>query len=195
MYDSMTCSLLSYRSVLIDHILTSFKDTRNKLVYVYFDYKAQDEQSFTGLVGYLLRQACLLAGYIPQALERHYEEYIQYRRPATTDELVQILTDSFKDFQMYAIFDAFDEYGEAAQKRALTLFPQLQQAGYRLLVSARPHLTASLEKALDRPAILRIEADQEDLHGYVQQRVQETKNFNETLETQCLELISDVQGV
>jgi hypothetical protein len=164
-------------------------------VYIYFDYKAQDEQSFTGLVGYLLKQACLLAGHIPQALERLYDEYIRSRRSATTDELVQILTDCFEDFQMYGIFDAFDECGEPAQKRALSLFPQLQQAGYRLLVSTRPHLSASLEKALDPPAILRIEADQGDLHGYVRQRVRETKNLNATLETQCFELISNVQGV
>jgi hypothetical protein len=163
------------------------------VVYVYFDYKAQESQTRMNITRSLLKQILYRSHDIPPALERLYESSIQHNTQLELRTLDSHLTSCFQESPVYAVFDAMDECSDDYQEEMVSFFSKLQNSGCRLLISTRPHLLA-LRNQLDVCAI-DITANAGDLREYIIKRLKKATNKNPTLETKCLELIKKVDGM
>lgn len=96
-------------------------------------------------------------------------------------------------FRIYAVFDGLDECGDADQTCVLSLLAHLQELGYRLLISSRPHI--HLQDQLGHTQTFEVSADESDLRNYVTARLKQVRNSARTLEGKCLELVKSTQGM
>src|SRR5947207_3526492 len=183
------------RSIAIDHLNNLFHQGQEKvkLVYVYFDYKAQQTQTLTNVVESLLKQLVSQLETVPPELDALYEESIRKITRPETSKLSETLLSLLKGFCTFAVFDALDECSEKHQAKILSLFSDLQKSACRLLVSSRPHIQC-LEKLTDR-LTFSVVADESDLRNYIIFRLKKERNKNEVLEARCLQLSKGAEGM
>jgi hypothetical protein len=94
----------------------------------------------------------------------------------------------------YLVFDAVDECDDGNLDSVLELFSKLQTS-CRLLISTRPHLVQSLRDQISDMHLINIHGEITDMGNYVTERLRMAKNSNLSLETLCLDLIKDVNGM
>jgi hypothetical protein len=166
--------------------------------FVYFDYKGQHTQATADVIACLLKQVLTRFDDVPPEIVTFYDCHASKgERPNHDDHqsaLLQFLTNHSKKFTVYAVFDALDECDELYQSELFTLFGTLQQSGYRLLGSFRPHL-GHFQKVLGNPQILEVRANELDLAKYAATRLKEKGNKIPELEDQCLQLTKGVDGM
>lgn len=75
----------------------------------------------------------------------------------------------------------------------LEIFAHLQQSGYRLLISSRPHLYKLLHRLNDTKT-LEVCANESDLRNYIITRLNEEGHVSDKFKAKCLNLINDVRG-
>lgn len=165
-----------------------------RIGYIYFDYKAQQGQSGNYIAGTLLKQLVSQSTYIPADLESLYDESVSTASPINMTALIQFLTSLSKEFRIYTVFDAMDECSEDHQQDILSLLSSLAQSGYRILLSSRPHLHI-LRDQLGTLSTLTISADETDLECYAKARLIAERNRNEELESRCIVLVKESQGM
>ena len=157
------------------------------MIYVYFDYKAQHEQTGPYVARTLLKQLLYLSEGIPLALEHLYDEYIKSNTQPTVFALSEIIAWYSRTSPVFAVFDALDECADHLQKEILSLLEVLQKSRCQIMVSARPHLEG-IEGQLCVEK-LRIAANPSDLKNYILSRLESERNINRSLEMGCLKLI------
>ena len=170
------------RSIAIDHLLENLEESNSKVIYIYFDYKSQLHQTPREIAGQLLRQLVSSEAKIPPTIEELYDDCIKAdrkpvfrqgvcqkrgktvkasgdatKKPQTLVELIQWFAQTF---QVFAIFDAFDECGEQWQTDMLKLLSDLQASGFSLLQSTRlercKDATVGTENQQDQDAFTRL---------------------------------------
>ena len=110
-------------------------------------------------------------------------------------ELIHLIDLCSRKFSSrYAVFDALDECRDACQMEVLRLFVHLQQSGYRLLISSRPHLHKFLCQLNDAQT-LEIHVNASDLENYITTRLSKEGNISDKFKDKCLGLINDVGGM
>lgn len=162
------------------------------MVYVYFDYKAQQSQAGIHVAKSLLKQLLCRSDNIPSELESLYNESIRTSGKPDIPTFTQLLKLYAQKFSIYAIFDALDECSDDHQKELLSLFADLQKGAYRLLISSRPHLP-HLRDRLGSTKTLEIGAEESDLTNYVTARLDNERHNNLHLRVKCIELMKGVQ--
>ena len=185
------------RSIAIDHLINKFRDENVKVVYVYFDYKAERTQTTIDVVRSLLKQLLSQFDNLPPELEPLYTLYGKSIRTSTRPDIticIRLLASCSQISSIYAVFDAIDECSDVYQKEVLELFAHLQKSGYRLLISSRPHLYKLLHQLSDTET-LEICANEADLRNYITTRLNEEGNVSEKFKAKCLELINNVGGM
>lgn len=164
------------------------------MVYVYFDYKAQQTQTVTHVARLLLKQLLAQSHGLSPELEALYETSTQECYDPDLPTLMWHLAWYSERFPVYAVFDALDECNETQLDDMILFFTELQKISYRLLVSCRPHLQ-NLSNQLRDPITFEIEANEYDLRNYVTYRLEKEKNRNVALEQKCQDLVKNVQGM
>lgn len=163
-------------------------------MYIYFDYKAQKTETAIDVARTLLKQLVTQCHNLPTGLEALYERATKTDTDPDLAAFVEYLKIFSQSFPIYAVFDAMDECADDCQEPILALFAELQESGWRLLISCRPHLE-SLQDQWRNIQIFEIVADESDLKNYILTRLQKEKNNNAILEMKCLELAKGVKGM
>jgi hypothetical protein len=169
------------------------EEEKAKVIYFYFDYKAQAKQTEIYIVRTLLKQILCQIPDIPSDIESFYNAVTaENRNPGLTD-LIRFLTSHSKS-QIHAIFDALDECDNEYQLEILSLFAVLEKSGFKLLISMRPHMKIGYEHLISFKTII-IEANEADLENYVLAILKIKRNKNNELKRRCLELINEAEGM
>jgi hypothetical protein len=165
---------------------------------VYFDYKARQAQSGTDIATNLLKQLLGQVTVVPQELEALYtlyDESIRTNGRPDRTTLTDILTSCTHKFRIYGVFDALDECDECDQDEISSLLTHLEQSGFRLLISTRPHLNLGKEWGSTVLKFYTISAQKSDLKLYIAARLEKERNCSDTLKAGCLALIHGIQGM
>jgi hypothetical protein len=164
-----------------------------KVIYIYFDYKAQAKQTELYVAGTLLKQILYQIPEIPADIESFYNDFFTKNEILSTNDLTRFLTAHSKP-RTYAILDALDECNGHYQQKILSLLSVLEKSGFKLLISMRPHLKIDQDHLISIKAVT-IEANEADLGNYVLTILQVKKNKIDELKRQCLELIKEAKGM
>ena len=182
------------RSIAIEYLKNQFENQKSwKLVYIYFDYKAQQSQTPTHVVESLLKQLISQLETIPLDLDVLYEESIRKAMRPETNKLREVLLLLLKEPWTFAVFDALDECSQHHQAKILSLFADLQKLECRLLVSSHPHIQR-LQELTDK-LTFNVMADESDLMNYIIFRLKKERNTNKDLEERCLQLSKGAEGM
>jgi hypothetical protein len=186
----LTISVLTYRSIAVDYI----NDQTAKVIYIYFDYKSQQNQTCIDIARSLLRQLLSQLTTIPNNITDYFEECISQSRTPDIDIIVENLMSLSSVSLVYAIFDAMDECRENNLSKVLEVFNKLQKS-FRLLISTRHHLVQNLRDNISNIELIDIKADMNDMENYVRKRLCMTKNAKPSLEERCVDLVKGVHGM
>jgi hypothetical protein len=164
-----------------------------KVMYIYFDYKAQARQTDVYVVGTLLKQILLQVPDIPADIESFYDDSIAKEKKPSINDLTRFFTSHMK-LRTYVVFDALDECDDKYQQEMLLLFGVLEKSGFKLLISMRPHIRVDQDHLISVKTVT-IEANAADLENYVRVILQVKKNKNNVLERRCLDLVKEAKGM
>jgi hypothetical protein len=163
------------------------------LIYVYFEYKAQQTHNGLDIVSNLLGQVVSQLDIIPAELEIMFNKNLKKSTRPDEKQITRILLSCSQKVPVYAIFDAVDECHDVYQDNVLSLFADLLHSRYRLLISSRPHLTKLRETLVDTQTF-NISAAKSDLRTFILARLK-NQNKDAELELGCINLIDGVKGV
>ena len=170
------------------------------VVYVYCDFNAQDEQSATGLLGALLKQAASALETIPDQLQKAFRG--SKRAGGSRLQLKDILAMLVKSLScLRRVFICIDALDEFPVKRRPELWESLQQImrkcpATRLFLTGRPHIRDEVNKYFPGTAeMLPVSPDQDDIKSYLSIRLSRDPEFDamdEELEADILRIIPEV---
>jgi hypothetical protein len=163
------------------------------VVYIYFNYQSRDTQSAVQITRTIVKQ--LISGLeIPEELRSIYEQSLRKDLHLGMKELIPILELCSRRFSSrFAIFDALDECSDMHKNDILDLFVNLQEFGYKLLISGRPPL-AECYLSLSNACTLEIKAAEKDIKTYIIQKMKD-KKAHEKVQPCCLELAKAAGGM
>ena len=182
------------RSIVIDDLLELFAHKDAKVIYMYFDYQARQNQSAVAVVGNLIKELLYQCDDIPAELELLYLQSVKNNAKPNITAFTQILVSYAQQSPIYAVFDALDECSEDQQEDLFTLFSILERSNFKLLISCRPHLQ-NLGDHLSSLQNISIHAEESDLENYILHRLRKERTSSDILKNRCLELIGNVHGM
>lgn len=163
------------------------------MVYIYFDYKAQQTQTAGNVARSLLKQLeCNQVDLSPD-LEELYENSIRKGKEPSITAFTYLLKSYAQKYPVYAVFDAMDECADEYRDNMFTFFNELQKQDYRILISSRPH--QSLPCQLNDVTPFEIAADRQDVERFILDRLERAGNKISALQNKCLNLADDAQGM
>jgi hypothetical protein len=142
------------------------------------------------IVRILLKQFLCQSDSIPQSVENAYDEWSSRRK--VPDEAIfsgQLIASLAKLPSAFVMLDALDECSEETLQKVISLIHQIKHSGVNVFCTSRTHLI-SLEKELDNPTMIRIEAQDDDVRKYLTKRLSEEKRFSR-IRGQILERLTD----
>jgi hypothetical protein len=142
----------------------------------------------------LIKQLLSCSNLSPK-LELFYDECITQAAPPSSADLIPHLTSYSQNFPVYAVVDAIDECSDGQQAEMISLFSELQNSGFKLIVSGRPHVQNAITDQLRDSETFEISADRYDVQNYIRTRLKKEENKNLALEEKCLDLANNVQGM
>lgn len=161
--------------MVIDHLEARAKAANYGIVYVYFDYKEQDQQTPTRVLAGLVKQlACKLPN-LPASIEALYDKLVVERRKPSLDELYVTLFDISKSFsRLFLIFDALDECNPEKQRaKLLPLFHRMaEDNGASLFITSRPH-PDDIQDSFGNGAKIELLAQDQDIETYIDGKINE----------------------
>jgi hypothetical protein len=164
---SRVCKLI-VRSVVIDYLKNRFQKERVAVVYVYFDYKDQQNQKGATIIASLLKQLVCKLQNLPLQLETLYNECVCSHTRPDISILRQLFVESSQELSsVYVVFDALDECGKQQLDDILSFVKLLQESRANVLLTMREHLRY-IVKIFKDPVILPISAEEHDVRNYLQ---------------------------
>ena len=170
--------LLNHRSVVVDYLQNNYADKDTTVAYVYCNYKDQAAQTASNLIACLARQIIGHSNTLPQELITLQNDLGQKNRRPSLDELKNLLKSLLSHYQRtYIVVDALDEC-EAIRERRLLLpvLESLPNSLTRLFVTSRPN-SEDIFEVFGRASQIAIAAPASDLRRYIQERMDERKEF------------------
>ena len=188
-------------SLVIDR-LCDLADVGNTVVTgVYCDFHAQNEQTTTGLLGILLKQAISALEPIPEEVQKAFENSkggVGGRR-LLLPEILEMLAKSLSLLRrVFICIDALDEF---SGKHRPELWESLQQIveecpNTRLFLTGRPHIRDEVDHYfLSIAEMLPISPKEHDISLYLRMRLRrdsELRIMNKELEADILRIIPEV---
>jgi hypothetical protein len=165
-------SLTYFSSIAIDHLHKFTAQSNRRVVYFYFDYKLQTDQTPLNFIQTLLHQLLSTFSYVPiQAMELSHAIEKRKELPGW-DELTSVFLRICNDTQdVLIVLDALDECDKAANRGPIVKFIQdITGSKARLMVTSRPY-PADVAEVLGSCPQLVIEASDSDIKTYVRDRI------------------------
>lgn len=195
--------------MVIEHLNSQLH--KNSTMALYSDYRDQSNQTSLNILGSLLYQYLTSYGalaLIPQEVVEMLEDIKKRNSKVTLSNVSEIfkITLQFEKKQIFVCIDALDELEPQARRELLlTLNNDFSSAaGIRYFLTGRPHVQDEIHKYLgpiDTGYEIHMTANLEDIHSYVQHKIEEDEILNpdaidEELKRDILrELVSRSQGM
>ncbi|KAI0974349.1 hypothetical protein F4678DRAFT_422344 [Xylaria arbuscula] len=165
-------------SVVIDDLEKRFRnDTATALVYVYYNYKRQSEQTFESMLSSILKQLARSHASLPHILKELYNRHMRSLTNPSLDELSHALESITAEYsRVFIIVDALDEssaYDNCRNKFLSAIFSLQETYGMNIFATSRP-----IPEIMERfRGILSIEirATENDIRNYVCGRLPELR--------------------
>ena len=163
-YVSSADSIL--RSVIVDY-LREFASS-DRILYFYFDYKQQSDQTPLKILQTLVRQLLSTFAQIPADIPELQLEAVRRDGLPSWGRLVTILVDLCKKAKkVFIVFDALDECDQHANRGpVLELLKELIKSDAQLLVASRPY-PPDVEALLCDYSTIPVEASDSDIRAYL----------------------------
>ena len=140
----------------------------------------------------ILKQLISSQDEIPEELKTLYKSSIRESSEPGIKKLISALESCSRRFSSkYAVFDALDECSDTYKRDILDLFVNLQNVGYKLLISGRLLLEVS---RLINVSTLEISPTGDDVERFIIKRLDE-RHARPKIRTKCLELIGGTGGM
>jgi len=165
-------------SLVIDRLCDRAKDRGTAVACFYFDFAAQKEQSWAGMLGSLLRQVVSEMGEVPGEIAQAYEDHKKVidGRGLQLADIVRMLQTTVSEKPTFICIDALDECIARYRIKLLDSLNQIlrRSPGTRLFITGRPHIRAEVGNRLSgRVATLRITPPRDDIISYLRSRLDE----------------------
>ena len=165
-------------SLVIDHLEQSLGEATRATIYIYCDYRRQDEQTPINLIANITRQLLQHQVSIPEDVLKIYNRHkLKSTRPGF-EEVVELLKHSIARLtRVYLILDALDELGNAGQVRRNfigRLRPIQEMYHFNLMTTSR--YIPSLAQEFRNPLCMDVRASTDDIKNYVRGHISDLPN-------------------
>ena len=156
-------------AIAVDHLLKSIQDDSGSIwvVYMYCNYKAQEQQDVSSLLAAILKQLVQAQPSTPEPIERLYETHAKQGTTPSLHEIVGALRDVLSVCStVYIVIDALDECLSSTRDQLLDTLRDLQATqDVRLMATSRfiPDIVDTFHESLK----LEVLASEEDVRRYV----------------------------
>ena len=167
----MACStktLRRGRSVVIDDLLEVSQVAEGLVLYFYFDYKKQGDQTPLKVLQTLLHQILSTYSSIPREATKLAEDLAKGRGlPSWIDLMTLFISLCNSRSPIFIVLDALDECDAAANRTPiLELIQALKSSRAQLLITSRPY-PPDVNKVLGNCPQVLVEASEKDIQAYV----------------------------
>jgi hypothetical protein len=180
--------------LVIDRLRDQISTTTDKqpVLFYYFDYKDQANQSLDMFARSLLKQLLCTGNSIPQEVQAFYDDWTKRSGSPDFATLSCVLESCSTRFStIYLVLDALDEYQQKLLKKLVSFLCKLESAKgsrFKILCTTRPHLS-HLAKELKASETLEIQPDNPDVENYIKWRLDEEWEHDEDLKTDVLQAV------
>lgn len=170
--------MTSLRSIVIDHLKTTFVNRNVGLAHFYFNYQERCSQSAEIVLCSLLKQLAMSKIDIPKPVLDLHQRVKTQQRELQQQDLEQGLSVTCEDYdQTFIVIDALDECDGEHRKDLLQSLAILQkEPSVRIFLTSRPHLSQELSKKLRNPLQIEIGATDFDLRVYLSSKIDDSDN-------------------
>lgn len=176
----------SFRSLVVDELLSTLRGPSVGIAYVYCDYRAQASQTLSLITANILRQLLAQQTNIPLSLRTVFERSRRDGFPATVSELTRGLRDVCLSFdKCFILIDAIDEFDVNDANRITDLLlslDDLASRGVKVFITSRA--LPSNPRLEQHASMVSISAHEADIKAYVSQILREDANISELMDDQ-----------
>ena len=114
-------------ATVVDYLMREAYTTSTAILYLYCEYKRQDEQDTEHLISALLRQAVYATFAVPLLVQETYNYHIKRNTRPSLNELRKLFQSTVENFStVYVIVDALDECKRDARPQFLSFLRELR---------------------------------------------------------------------
>ena len=184
-------------SVVVDHLDDRVKLGGGGLLYFYFDYKRQLEQTPFNILVTLLRQLLSTHSNFPNAASDLYKRIQKGQGLPAWRDLMKAFRNICTGFseELFLVFDALDECDEKAHREPiLDLLEFMSKSNVRVLVTSRPYPPDINDAFANYPQIV-IEAADADIRAFLLEKITKcrwkiSRFIDEALRQEIIQLIT-----
>jgi Cdc6-like AAA superfamily ATPase len=153
------------------HLLHTENAANVGVIYLFCNYKRQNEQTLTHFLGALTRQLLYIHGKLPAWIVDMYSQHTTRNPRPSEEELKKALLSLTQAFaKIYLVIDALDECDRTALGKLLSAVKDLQAHGTTHLLFTTRFLPDILEQLPVGP-VLEVRASDEDVSKYLRGRI------------------------
>jgi hypothetical protein len=185
-------------AVVIDHLYQTTLSDDTGIAYLFYNYKAQTDQSTSKLFAALLKQLVQSRPDSAALVTRMYERHSKRRSRPPLDEILRALKSICSNYAMvYIIVDALDECADTdgARSQFIDNLRKLQAAtDIRIMCTARP--IPEIMQYFESELILEVRASGEDVRRFVAGQMSRLPKYEEQLKgTIEVRIVEAVDGM
>ena len=160
-------------SIVVDHLIDTFKDEKVAVVGIYCDFKEFNQQSTAKYLASLLQQLIIQRGSVPDQIKEIYTAHNKKITSPTFPEYLELLKAQMHKFtRVYIVIDALDECTEANNVREELLGGILQLPTFTNIMITSRYIPV-VEDFFQGALRLDISARDNDIHLHVRTRLAE----------------------
>lgn len=179
-----------FRSVAIDHLQVFTARNDQAVLYFYFDYKLQSEQTPLRFIQTLLHQLLSTFSQVPPEALGLYQAVTKRKELPGWKELTSIfLTICNQSRDVFIVLDALDECDRVDNRGPIIDFiKDIKKSKARFMVTSRPY-PADIDELLGRCTQILIEASDSDIRAYILDRIDRTPQVSRIIDTGLRDMI------
>ena len=165
-------------SLVVDTLCDQGRGENTAVTYFYFDVSARKEQSATGILGSLLKQAIGRMEMIPEEISRtlHQERMGIIEPEPQLPDMVKMLQAVASSLRLYICIDALEGCPTNHRAKLLDSLRQILEGSLhtRIFITGRAHIRVEIEMHLaGRVITASISPRKDDIRGYLRLRLDE----------------------
>jgi Cdc6-like AAA superfamily ATPase len=157
-------------TLIIEHLITEKVLNPAPVIYVFCDYKRENEQTLAHFTASLLRQLASQSVQVYHAIEQLHSRCTEKQMLPSLQDLQTHLEGAFRSVTTVSIvIDALDECGAITRQKLIPMIHGLSHYNIHLLATSRVEPT--VQALFTNRLFLEITASKEDVRSYVSSRV------------------------
>lgn len=156
-------------AIAIDHLLQSIQSSSIGVAYMYYNYKAHEEQDVSRMLAAIVKQLLQGRPSAAEPVERLYKKYHERGTKPSAGEIFSALREVVARYStVYVVIDALDECRDSDGTRS-QLLARLEdlQVGHDVRIMATARFIPDIEAKFRTAIKLEIQASDEDVRRYV----------------------------